>query len=482
MPTTTPTPEPTPLPTPTLTPISPQERIERDALAALYEATDGPNWLNNTNWLSDEPLDEWYGVTTNAYGHVTSLSLDGNGLTGEIPPELGNIANLESLNLHNNQLTQAIPPELGNLSNLEHLLLSQNQLSGKIPPELGNLSNLQWLNLNINQLTGSIPLELSNLPFLQVLRLGRNQLNGCIPEILQDAESNDIHSINLNFCRNEPFEVLLDRKALVTLYVATDWPNWEQNINWLSHKPIGEWFGVTTNSDGRVTALFLDGNRLSGKIPRALGTLSHLTRLSLVENHLTGYIPPELGNLSSLQQLLLHNNSLAQQIPSTIGNLSSLETLDLNGNQLIGQIPWELSHLLNLRALYLGGNSFHGCVHPRLLTVHLNDVTWDGISPCEVPQPWQFAAEREALIALYNAAGGPIWKNNENWLSDLPVSDWFGVTTEGNGLITRLSLAGNQLSGRIPPELGNLSNPYGLWLRAYPNNPAALRAIRAQLK
>ena len=404
MPTTTPTPEPTPLPTPTPTPISPQERIERDALAALYEATDGPNWLNNTNWLSDNPLDEWFGVTTNVYGHVTMLSLDGNGLTGEIPPELGNIANLESLNLHNNHLTQAIPPELGNLSNLEHLLLSQNQLSGKIPPELGNLSNLQWLNLNINQLTGSIPLELSNLPFLQVLRLGRNQLNGCIPEILQDAESNDIHSINLNFCRNEPFEVLLDRKALVTLYVATDGPNWEQNINWLSHKPIGEWFGVTTNSDGRVTALFLDGNRLSGKIPRALGTLSHLTRLSLVENHLTGYIPPELGNLSSLQQLLLHNNSLAEQIPSTIGNLSSLETLNLNNNQLIGQIPWELSNLLNLSTLYLGGNSFGGCVHPSLLTVSANDLSGSSLSLCEVPQPSQLAADREALIALYQAS------------------------------------------------------------------------------
>ncbi|MYC35119.1 MAG: fibronectin type III domain-containing protein [Chloroflexi bacterium] len=41
---------------------------DREALIALYNATDGSNWIINTNWLSDLPLNEWYGVITNATG------------------------------------------------------------------------------------------------------------------------------------------------------------------------------------------------------------------------------------------------------------------------------------------------------------------------------------------------------------------------------------------------------------------------------
>ena len=67
--------------------------------------------------------------------------------------------------------------------------------------------------------------------------------------------------------------------------------------------------------------------------------------------------------------------------------------------------------------------------------------------------------DREALVALYNATGGPDWNNNNNWLSDVPIGEWSGVTTDDNGRVTRLLLfSGNQLSGEIPPELGNLAN------------------------
>ena len=66
--------------------------------------------------------------------------------------------------------------------------------------------------------------------------------------------------------------------------------------------------------------------------------------------------------------------------------------------------------------------------------------------------------DREALVAFYNATDGPNWVNNENWLSDAPIGEWNGVTTDGSGRVIELSFFGNQLSGEIPPELGNLSN------------------------
>ena len=69
---------------------------DRAALVALYNATGGPSWTDNTNWLSNAPLGEWHGVETNESGRVTRLRLGGwyenidvgNGLTGSLPPRL----------------------------------------------------------------------------------------------------------------------------------------------------------------------------------------------------------------------------------------------------------------------------------------------------------------------------------------------------------------------------------------------------------
>ena len=62
---------------------------DRAALVALYDATGGANWTNSTNWKSTEALSEWFGVSTDADGRVTELSLWGNQLSGEIPRSWG---------------------------------------------------------------------------------------------------------------------------------------------------------------------------------------------------------------------------------------------------------------------------------------------------------------------------------------------------------------------------------------------------------
>ena len=158
-----------------------QEAEDRAALIALYRSTDGDNWSDNTNWLSDARLGEWYGVITNAYGNVKELYLESNQLSGKIPAELGSLAKLELLNLYHNQLNGGIPAELGNLAELKHLNIDNNQLNGEIPAELGNLSQLESLYLADNQLTGQVPSELSNLSRLESFSLDGNQLTGQIP-------------------------------------------------------------------------------------------------------------------------------------------------------------------------------------------------------------------------------------------------------------------------------------------------------------
>ncbi len=105
-------------------------------LVALYGATSGKDWINSKNWLSDAPLGAWHGVSTNALGQVTELNLVRLGLIGEIPAELGDLANLEFLNLADNQLSGEVPPELGRLTNLKYLWGQGNQFSGCIAPDL----------------------------------------------------------------------------------------------------------------------------------------------------------------------------------------------------------------------------------------------------------------------------------------------------------------------------------------------------------
>ena len=83
-----------PRPTATTAPpaASGSAETDREALAALYNATGGAPSLSK--WLSDAPLSEWDGVKTDDDGRVTELNLTGNQLSGEIPPELGSLSNL----------------------------------------------------------------------------------------------------------------------------------------------------------------------------------------------------------------------------------------------------------------------------------------------------------------------------------------------------------------------------------------------------
>ena len=95
-----------------------------------------------------------------------------------------------------------------------------------------------------------------------------------------------------------------------------------------------------------------------------------------------------------------------------------------------------------------GQRSGDGAYLPATETIH-DPGTDPGTDPM---------TDGEVLEALYHATGGPDWINRINWLSDLPLSEWFGVRTDGAGRVTGLDLGGNGLSGPIPPELGSLAN------------------------
>ena len=144
---------------------------ERAALVALYDATGGASWTDRTNWLSDAPLNLWYGVETDRNGRVTGLDLGENNLTGPLPATLGNLTNLTQLHLGENNLTGPLPATLGNLTKLESLVLWLNSLTGPLPASWGNLTNLTQLHLGGNSLTGPLPASWGNLTKLEELHL-----------------------------------------------------------------------------------------------------------------------------------------------------------------------------------------------------------------------------------------------------------------------------------------------------------------------
>ena len=88
------------------------------ALVALYNSTNGKDWTNNANWLSDKPIYLWYGINCTSAG-----MLEGT-------------ARVEAITLINNNLSGTIPKEIGNMDSLKVFSIAENKLSGEIPEEV----------------------------------------------------------------------------------------------------------------------------------------------------------------------------------------------------------------------------------------------------------------------------------------------------------------------------------------------------------
>ncbi|MXW08569.1 MAG: hypothetical protein F4Z78_01970, partial [Gammaproteobacteria bacterium] len=87
------------------------------ALEAFYNATGGPNWANNDNWLTDAPFAEWHGLGVDEWGRVVAIDMYSNKIAGNLPPEIGALTKLMELSLTANPgLTGEVPAEIGSLS------------------------------------------------------------------------------------------------------------------------------------------------------------------------------------------------------------------------------------------------------------------------------------------------------------------------------------------------------------------------------
>ena len=439
---------------------------DRVALVALYRAMGGDNWKENTNWLSDKPLGEWYGVETYENGRVEHLELPDNDLAGRIPAEIGLLDSLFSFRLRDATVTGPIPPAIGRLQRLRDMNLRKTGLEGPLPPEMGDMTGLNYLNLSYTELSGPLPAALANL---DVSRFYLGNTDVCLPRFLTEwYDSRDD--------ADEPIPCIpetADREVLDSLYTKTGGEDWNRDHNWLTNKSLNTWRGITTDDEGYVTRIFLPWNNLTDSIPPEVGDLGRLEVLSLYGNELIGRIPPEMGKLTTVTELSLSGNELEGPIPPEIGGMVGVDTMWLSNNKLSGPIPPEFGNLGNLVQLALFGNELGGPLPAefgklkKLKDMWLSDNKFEGPLPPELGDMTSLedlSLSRNKITGSIPPELGKLQNLKELGLGDNeltgPIPPELGEMAPLEGIF----LQENQLSGSIPPELGKLSKLEWMWL------------------
>eukprot|EP00850_Spirogloea_muscicola_P024202 SM000477S16935 [mRNA] locus=s477:8737:11262:- [translate_table: standard] len=307
----------------------------------------------------------------------------------------------------------SIPPSLGSLTGLQQLSLAFAGLSGSIPPELGNLINLQNLNLMNNQLTGEIPASLGDLKALVTMSLLGNNLQGPIPAVLGSL----------------PLLSYLDLA-----------------VNQLSGGLPAAVLGLPS-----LTVLDVTGNLLSGDIPQA-SIQPNLQSLSLFDNYFSGPQPvlPKPYNAGfncfGVSKGTSVDGQRTWQVCGTFYGLAALPptaTADILALKAeLGDPPELLWDEISAAGPCAGcpGNCVLnqlGCDKFGHVTyLDLSGLSYRGVIPATL-------AKIPSLQVLYLQFC--------NLQGQIPA-----FVTSTLLLLTDLYLGGNQLTGPIPADIGNL--------------------------
>ncbi|RHN54612.1 putative protein kinase RLK-Pelle-LRR-XII-1 family [Medicago truncatula] len=371
------------------------------------------------------------------------------------------------LDLGSYRLQGRLSPHVGNLTFLIKLKLENNTFYGEIPQELGQLLQLQQLFLTNNSFAGEIPTNLTYCSNLKVITLAGNKLIGKIP-------------IEIGYL-----------KKLQSLSV------WNNNLTGGISSSIGNLsslmlFSVPSNNlEGDIPqeicrlknlrGLYMGVNYLSGMVPSCIYNMSLLTELSLVMNNFNGSLPFNMfHNLPNLIIFEFGVNQFTGPIPISIANASALQSLDLGDqNNLVGQVPnlGKLQDLqrLNLQSNNLGNNSAIDLMFLRYLTnctkLKLFSIAGNNFGGNFPNSIGNLSAELKQLYIGENQISGKIPAELGHLVGLILLAMNFnhfeGIIPTTFGKFQKMQvliLSGNKLSGDIPPFIGNLSQLFDLEL------------------
>ncbi|GMN65374.1 hypothetical protein TIFTF001_034440 [Ficus carica] len=424
------------------------------------------------------------------------LNLSFTEMSGEIPPQLGNLSSLEVLIFrHNNDLRMKSMGWVSHLSSLRLLDLSSTNMSQvtdwtQVVTKLPHLTNLQLIACNLPNVTSSslslvnsstslaiLNLKVNHLSVsiyqwvfsfsrsLVHLDLSGNALEGSIPEALGNMTSltylglgynNDLRMKSMGWVSHLSSLRLLDLSS-TNMSQATDWL---QVVNKLPHlmnlqlrqcnlpNVISSSLSLVYSSTS-LAILDLSGNRLSVSVFQWVFSLSRsLVHLDLSSNALEGSFPKAFGNMTSLTYIGLgYNNDLRMKSMGWVSHLSSLRLLDLSRTNMSHATDWmqvinKLPHLTNL----------------QLGWCNLPNVTSSSLS----------LVNSSTSLAILDLSGNRLSVSIYQWVFsfsrslvhlDLSSNALEGSIPEALGNLTKLTyldLGYNNLEGELPNSLGNL--------------------------
>jgi len=381
------------------------------ALIELFNATDGANWLDNTNWLTVNALETWFGVTVEAK-RVTALQLPSNYLSGTVPLILGNLTKVLFLDLSGNALAGSIPPQLGNCTELLHLDLSHNQFTDTIPATFSGLSNLEFCAVDSNQLT--VFPAISALATLDTPAIEYNRFTfGDIEPHINIAEFTYSPQDTVGIAGSR---TLIEADPLL-LYVTVG--GIANQYQWI--KNGADILNVT--NDTLLIASVVPGDsgiytcRITNTLATGLTLVNHPETVTVIPqgfiddslalidlyNSTAGTGWPDNSNwltanaLSTwygvsiagrrLSALDLSSNNLTGYVPASFGNCIAMKWLDLSHNNISGKFPDEMNSVQTLQFIALNSNLLDGLPEMTSMnsfdTLHVqnNRLTFEDILP-----------------------------------------------------------------------------------------------------
>jgi len=290
--------------------------LERYVLSVLYWSTDGPNWTNQLDFMTNSSVCDWPDESKTST--VSYVNCNENG-------------DLFDIRIDSNNLNGTIPSELAAVSTLAILTFNTNDLRGTLPSQLGLLTSLFWFTMTGNMLTGSIPEQIASLPLLRSFALNQNQLTGTIPPIL------------------------LGKNEAQLRYFIVDQNHLTGTIPPLRTQSAMEYFLV-------------EDNNLNGTIPLSLYAQPSLLLATLSRNNLAGTIAEQIDGLASVEQVEVRDNSFTGPLPRRLGNLKQLRRAWFSDNQLTGPIPETWSGLRDIESIDLSNNNLSATLPENLST------------------------------------------------------------------------------------------------------------------
>lgn len=130
----------------------------------------------------------------------------------------------------------------------------------------------------------------------------------------------------------------------------------------------------------------------------------------------------------------------------------------IDAKSWISVVPQSKS--LQQRSVHLSVAANEGTARETVISIQNSNgsMKLDYTISQEANHDYQLQLEREALIEFYEALDGDNWTRNDNWCSDKPISEWYGLVVSDDGYVWGIVLYQNNLSGEIPSVVGAFKN------------------------